>query len=102
MEEMKSQKLSEKFEEYKCLSNKICRVHLYDTLKFLACIGVIGACCEIALFSNSNKVRSTALATAACVGLSNAGLGHLLNKKKQKLSEQRTQVLKEYAQLSKA
>ncbi|MBO7483625.1 MAG: hypothetical protein J6T55_00675 [Alphaproteobacteria bacterium] len=99
MEETESQK--RKIEEYKSLTKKIRRVYLYDTLKTIMCMGALFGCGELALFTHSNNVRKTALATAVCAGLASVGTKRLLDKKSQKLTEQRTQVLKEYAQLSK-
>ena len=102
MEEIKSQENDDRLNEIHHLTKQICKIHLYDTLKTIACMSALLGCGEVALFNNSTHVRKTALATAVCVGLSSVGVGRLLDKKVQKLDEQRTQVLKEYVQLSKA
>ena len=102
MEETKSQECSEKIKEYESLSKKVCRLHLYDTFRVILCMAAIIACIKPALFTYSDKKRAATLGTVAGVGILNVGVKHRLNKKKQKIDEQKTQLLKEYFQLSKA
>ena len=102
MEENKSQESVEKVNEVRHLTKKICKVHLYDTLKYVACVGAIGACAEIALLTNSSQTRKIALGGAVSAGVIHISSGKMLNKKKQKLLEQRAQILKQLNQYSKA
>ena len=100
MEETKSQKSY--VDEVEHLTKRICKVHLYDTLKFVVCVGAIGACAEIALLTHSTQTRKIALVGAVSTGVVHISAGKMLNKKKQKLREKRTQLLKHRNQYSKA
>ena len=102
MEKTKSQTNSEKIKEYERLSKKICKVHLYDTLRFLVCASAVWAFGEHAIFTHSSQARKLHGTMAVVSGLICVGTGHLLNKKKQKLAEQEIQIRKQLNQCSKA
>ena len=98
MEENKFQTNAEEIKEMEHLSKKICKTALHDCIGYVACMCVIGICGEVFLLNNSPKAKSVAATMAVGAGFASVGMGKIFNKKKQKLMDQKNQVLKRLAQ----